>query len=95
MEPMKKKIEIKSFESNEYWGENNNFKFIAKIDRFDQTTEVQATADRMVRNKFTITVKAYILPESELNRDGNRQQTTKLQHSIKKVVFNTEVVTKL
>lgn len=95
MEQMNKLIENISFESNEYWGENNNFKFIAKIDRFDQTTDVQATADRMVRNKFTITVKAYILPESELNRDGNRQQTTKLQHSIKKVVFNTEVVTKL
>lgn len=95
MEQMNKLIENISFESNEYWGENNNFKFIAKIDRFDQTTDVQSNADRMVRNKFTITVKAYILPESELNRDGNRQQTTKLQHSIKKVVFNTEVVTKL
>jgi len=95
MEQMNRLIENISFESNEYWGEDKNFKFIAKIDQFEQTTESPANTDRLVRSRFTINTKAYILPESELNRDGRRQQTTKLQHSIKRVVFTTEVVTKL
>lgn len=95
MEQMNKLVENISFESNEYWGEDNNYKFIAKIEGFDQTTDLPNNNDRIVRSKFNIEVKAYILPETALNRDDNRGMTTKLEYSPKKVVFNTEVVTDL
>ena len=95
MEQMNKLVENISFESDEYWGENNNYKFITRINQFDQTTELPGTNDRLVRNKFTIDVRAYILPESALNKAGSRQSTTRVQYSPKKVVFNTEVVSEL
>lgn len=92
MEQMNSVVENISFESNEYWGEDNNYKFISKIDEFEQVTELPANNDRLVRSKFSINVKAYILPQSALDKNGNRVQTTKLQYSPKKVVFDTEVV---
>ena len=95
MEQMNKIIENISFESDEYWGENNNYKFITRINQFEQTTDLPANNDRIVRNKFTINVRAYILPDSMLNRDGNRESTTRLQYSPKKVSFDTEIVTRL
>jgi len=95
MEQMNRIIENISFESDEYWGEDNNYKFITRINQFEQTTDLPANNDRIVRNRFTMNVRAYILPESALNRDGNREATTKLQYSPKKVVFDTEVVLNL
>lgn len=95
MEQMNKLVENISFESNEYWGEDNNYKFIAKIDQFEQITDLPTNNDRVVRSKFSINVRAYILPESALDKNGNRGATTTLQYSPKKVVFDTEVVTEL
>lgn len=95
MEQMNKIIESVSFESDEYWGESNNYRFITRINQFDQTNDLPNTSDRLVRNRFVLDVKAYILPESALNRDGNRSATTRLSYSPKKVVFNTEIITDL
>lgn len=93
MEQMNHLVENISFESNEYWGEGNNYKFLAKIDQFEQITDLPANNDRLVRSKFTIDVRAYILPQSALDRNGNRASTAKLVYSPKKVVFDTEIVT--
>lgn len=93
MEQMNNVVENISFESNEYWGEKNDYKFIARIDGFEHITDLPTNNDRMIRTKFTIDVRAYILPTSALDRDGNRKTTTKLVYSPKKVVFDTEVVT--
>lgn len=93
IEQMNKVIENLSFESNEYWGEENNYKFISKIGEFQNITELPANNARLVRSKFTINVKAYILPQSALDKNGKKTQTTRLQYSPKKVVFDTEVVT--
>ena len=92
MEQMNKIIENLSFESNEYWGEDNNFKFKAKISQFDNVTELPAGESRIVRSKFTIDIKAYILPQSSLDKNGNRQLTSRLVYSPKKVVFDTEIL---
>lgn len=95
MEQMNKLVESVSFESNEYWGETNNYKFISRIDGFEQTTDLPNNNDRIVRSKFSIEVKAYILPEFALNRDANKNTTTKLEYSPKKVVFSTEILSNL
>jgi hypothetical protein len=93
MEQMNAVVENISFESDEYWGEANNYKFITKIAQFEQLTDLPTTNDRLVRNKFSIDVKAYILPQSTLDTNGNRIATTRLQYSPKKVIFDTEIVT--
>jgi hypothetical protein len=95
MEQMNHLVENISFESHEYWGEVNNYRFIAMIDNYDQVTDLPTTGDRVIRNKFTINVKGYILPQSALDRNGNRGATTRLEYSPKKVVFSSEVVNQL
>lgn len=93
MEQMNSLVETISFESNEYWGDNNNYKFIARIGQIDQITDLPTNNDRLVRSKFSIDIKAYILPASALDKNGNRVKSTKLQYSPKKVVFDTEFIT--
>jgi hypothetical protein len=93
MEQMNGVVENISFESDEYWGETNNYKFVTKISQFEQLTDLPTTNDRLVRNKFSIDVKAYILPQSALDKNSNRVATTQLQYSPKKVVFDTEILT--
>lgn len=85
-------VENISFESNEYWGEKNKYRFVTSISEFDQINEVPVNNDRIVRSKFNLVVKAYILPSTMLNKEGNRTMTSQPQYGPKKVVFSTEAV---
>lgn len=93
MEQMNRIVENISFESDEYWGEKNDYKFISKINGFEHITDLPTNNDRMVRSKFNINVRAYILPDTALDKNGNRKATTRLEYTPKKVVFDTEIVT--
>jgi hypothetical protein len=95
MEQMNGLIENISFESNEYWGTENNYRFKVSINQYEQLTELPANTDRMVRSRFTMNVKAYILPQSGLDKNGNRRATTQANYTYKKVEFGVEVVDKL
>ena len=86
-------IENISFESDEYWGERNKYKFVTSVSQFDQINEVPVNNDRIVRSRFDLSVKAYILPTSTLNKEGRRAATTRIQYGPKKVVFASEIVT--
>ena len=92
MEQMNSIVETITFESNEYWGENNSYKFIVKINQVDDLTEMPNNNARMVRSKFTIKVKGYILPKNALDAAGKRSMTSKLVYSPKKTVFTEEIV---
>ena len=92
MVQMNKLIENISFESDEYWGEDNNYRFISRIDSYEQINDLPVNSDRIVRSKFSINVRAYILPDSALDKNGNRAATTRLAYSTKKVLFGTETV---
>lgn len=93
MEQMNSIVETVTFESNEYWGEDNNYKFIVKIDQVQNTTQLPNNSARLVRSEFGINVKGYVLPKSALTKMGKRGMVSKLQYSPKKVVFDTEIVT--
>jgi hypothetical protein len=92
MEQMNKLIENISFESDEYWGEDNNYKFISRVDNYEQITDLPLNSDRLIRSKFSINVRAYILPDSALDKNGNRAVTTRLAYSPKKVLFGIETI---
>lgn len=91
MEQMNHVIENISFESDEYWGEANGYKFRTIIKRFDTTTELPANADRVVRTNFDLTVYGYLLPDSQLDSNNNRMSITSRRYGVKKVVIFTEI----
>lgn len=92
MEQMNSLVENISFEANEYWGEDKNYKFRVKIDQFEQITDLPSNKERIVRSKFSLTVNSYILPQSALDKNGRRGATTRLEYSPKKVVFSSEII---
>lgn len=91
MEQMNNVVENISFESDEFWGETNNYKFRTIIDSFEPLTELPNTSDRVVRTQFDMTVHAYLLPESQLDVGLNKGLVTKRRYGVKKTVVFTEV----
>jgi hypothetical protein len=84
-EHMNKIVEAFQWATDEYWGDKSGFKFRAKIDSFDNTTEVGEGSQRIVRTSFTMLVNAYLLPEKFDN-----ELTHKKSFSPKKVVWGME-----
>lgn len=91
MEQMNAVVENISFESDEFWGERNNYKFRTIIKGFEPLTELPNTSDRVVRTQFDMTVYAYLLPESQLDVGHNRGLVTKKRYGVKKIVTFTEM----
>lgn len=91
MEQMNGIVENISFESDEFWGERNNYKFRTIIKGFEPLTELPNTSDRVVRTQFDMTVYAYLLPESQLDVGSNRGIVTKKRYGVKKLVTFTEI----
>jgi hypothetical protein len=91
MEQMNTVVENISFETDQYWGDRNNYKFRTSVKSFEPMTELPITEDRVVRTQFDMTVYAYLLPDSQLDRFNNRSQTNQRRYSIKKTVTFTEI----
>ena len=93
MEQMNQVVENVAFESDEFWGEPNGYKFRARINRFDTITQLPTSADRLVRTQFDMTVHAYLLPESQLDTNNNRKMITGRRYGVKKIVTFLEADT--
>lgn len=72
--------------TSSYWGDKDRFKFRISLGDFNIINEVGEGTERINRIEFSVTVKAYLLPEKF---DG--QDTTVKSLSTKRVVFATEV----
>jgi hypothetical protein len=91
MEQMNAVVENVSFESDEFWGEPNQYKFRTIINAFAPATELPTNSDRVVRTQFSMTVHGYLLPETGLDAGLNRGQITRKRYGVKKVVTFTEI----
>jgi hypothetical protein len=78
-------IESVTFAADEYWGDKAKFKFLTTISDYNVVNEVGEGTERINRVEFSLTVKAYLLPEKF---DG--EDTTKRSFSTKRVVVSTE-----
>jgi len=72
-------------------GIENNYKFRTSVKSFEPMTELPITEDRVVRTQFDMTVYAYLLPETALDKQNNRSLTSNRRFSIKKTVVFTEI----
>lgn len=85
-EQLNKVVESLTWASDEYWGDKTKFKFMSTIGDYNIINEVDEGNQRINRVECSITVKAYLLPETF---DG--EQTTRKNFGVQKVVFSTEV----
>jgi hypothetical protein len=79
---LNKIVEAIEYASDAYWGNPEQFQFQTRIDTFNTVTELQNTAERLVRSTFNIKVYGYIVPEV-LQKDLN---------SIKKFSSKSKVI---
>jgi hypothetical protein len=85
IEQMNKIVERIVYSDGAYWGDPDKLRFRTRIDSFTDATEV-SDVERLVRTNFTVTLRGYLLPESNFEH----RATTQKFLSPKKVVFGTE-----
>jgi hypothetical protein len=88
---MNKLIETINYTSDSYWGDKERFHFNARIDTYNNTTEVAQGDNRVVKTGFGLTIQGYLLPES-LNKKLSSENMQKT-FSKSQIVFGNELVT--
>ena len=84
-EHMNKIVEQFQYATDRYWGTQDGYKFRTRIDSFDNQQEVGEGSERVIRTSFTMTVNAYLLPETY-----DESPTVRKSFTPKKVVFGLE-----
>jgi len=83
---------VESFldQSHTYWGNTTDNKFICTIDSVSDASEMNQDGERFIKSTFTVTSKAYLLPEYlnsvVTNKVSNMQKFT----TVSKVSFDFE-----
>tara|TARA_B100001094_G_scaffold198778_1_gene192856 strand:+ start:929 stop:1954 length:1026 start_codon:yes stop_codon:yes gene_type:complete len=86
---MNKLIEMINYSSDSYWGDKERFKFNARIDTYNNTTEIAQGENRVVKTNFGLTIQGYLVPDS-LNKDLTKKPQKFFSKS--RVVFNDELI---
>jgi hypothetical protein len=87
---MNKIVEAINYASDSYWGNEQRFKFNAKIDTFTNRVEVSQGSNRMVKTDFGLELQGYVIPDA-LNAALAKKPQKFFTKST--VVFNTETTT--
>jgi hypothetical protein len=90
IEQMNKIVERIVYSDGSYWGDPDKLRFRSNIDSFTDATEV-ADVERLVRTTFTVTLRGYLLPESNFDH----RATTQKFLTPKKVIFGMETDVKV
>ena len=86
---MNRLIETINYSSDTYWGDQEKFKFNAKIDTYNNTTEIAQGEDRVVKTTFGLTLQGYLVPDS-INKELTRKPPKFYSKSV--VSFGTELI---
>ena len=77
-------------QSNTYWGNSEDYKFLCTTDSITDATEMTADGERFVKSTFTVTTKAYLLPEQINSVITNKVSNMRKQLTPSKVTFAFE-----
>ena len=83
---------IESFvdQSHTYWGDGTNMKFLCNIDSISDASEMNQDGERFIKSTFTVTSKAYLLPEYINSIVTNKVSNMKKELTPSKIVFGFE-----
>ena len=85
---MNKLVEMINYTSDSYWGDPERFKFNAKIDSYENQTEIAQGDNRVVKTTFGLTLNGYLVPDSINKKISSKPQKF---YSKSTVVFNGEL----
>tara|TARA_R110002167_G_scaffold93837_2_gene251136 strand:- start:1000 stop:2016 length:1017 start_codon:yes stop_codon:yes gene_type:complete len=84
---MNKITEAINYSSDSYWGDEERFKFNAKIDSFSNKIELMQGKNRTVKTEFGLELQGYIIPEAMSTALAKKPQKF---FSKSTVIFGTE-----
>ena len=90
MEQMNILVEDFLHQSNTYWGESEEMKFLCNIDSITDASEMNQDGERFIKSTFSITTKAYLLPEYTNSVITNKVSNLKRELTTSKIVFGFE-----
>ena len=64
LEQLNKIVEDINYAGGSYWGKEESFKFLSKIDSFDIESVAEQGQDRMSKSTFTLSINGFIIPDS-------------------------------
>jgi hypothetical protein len=82
VEQLNRIVEAMNYASDAYWGNPERFKFQARINSFGFQTELNESAERVVRSTFDVVLNGYIIPDivqkdsTAINKFNNKTKTT-------------------
>ena len=86
---MNKLVESINYASDTYWGDKERFKFNARIDTYNNTTEINQGDSRIVKTDFGLTLQGYLIPDS-INKELYKKPQKYFSKAV--VTFNSEIV---
>ena len=83
---------VESFvdQSHTYWGESTNMKFLCTIDSVSDASEMTQDGERFIKSTFSVTSKAYLLPEYLNSIITNKVSNMKKFTTTSRVTFGME-----
>ena len=88
---MNKLIEMINYTADSYWGDKERFHFNARIDTYNNMTEVPQGDNRIIKTDFGLVIQGYLVPDS-LNKKL-ASENMKKAYTRSQIIFNNEIVT--
>jgi len=79
--------------NNQYWGDGLDTKFYSLLDSISDASEMNQNGERFIKSNFTVTTKAYLLPEEYNSVVTNKISTLQNRRTPSKVVFSEKLIT--
>ena len=83
---------VESFvdQSNTYWGDGTNNKFLCTLENISDASEMNQDGERFIKSTFSVTSKAYLLPEYLNSVITNKVSNMKKFTTPSRVTFTQE-----
>jgi len=83
---------VESFvdQSHTYWGDGTDNKFLCNIDNISDASEMNQDGERFIKSTFSVTTKAYLLPEYLNSVITDKVSNMKKQITPSKITFGFE-----
>jgi hypothetical protein len=73
-----------------YWGDKDTYRFISTLDSVSDASEMEARGERFIKSTFSLSSKAYLLPEETNSIVMGKMSQVQRKLSPSKVVFGFE-----
>ena len=90
IEQMNPLVELFVAEENKYWGDSTKYKFLCNFDSIADASEMTVEGERLIKSTFTVTTKAYLLPEYINSVVTNKISNLKKRLTPSRVTFGFE-----